>query len=76
MVIKKRQVSHMRQQLDKALDHLILLHKIETEKKKISGPINGKAIGLGIFLLGIFLLWGGLLYRYTVKILTNANVGD
>ncbi|MBD5512167.1 MAG: polysaccharide deacetylase family protein [Lachnospiraceae bacterium] len=66
----------MRQQLDKALDHLILIHKIETEKKRIPGPISGKAIGLGIFLLGILLLWGGFLYRYPVRILTNANVGD
>lgn len=66
----------MKQQIDKALDHLILIHKIETGKKKIPGPINGKAVGLGIFLLGILLVWGGLLCRYPVRILTSANVGD
>lgn len=73
---KKEQVPYMRQQIDKALDHLILIHKIETNKKKIPGSINGKAIGLGIFLLCLLLLWGGILYRYPVKILTSANVGD
>lgn len=75
MVIKKAQVRSMRQQIDKALDHLILIHKIETDKKKISGSISGKAVGFGIFLTGVLLLWGGLLYRYPVRIVTNANAG-
>lgn len=65
----------MKQQIDKALDHLIFIHNIETDKKKISGSINGKAIGLGIFLFSILLAWGGLLYRYPVRVLTSADVG-
>lgn len=66
----------MKQQIDKALDHLILIHNIETEKRKIPGPVNGKAVGLGIFLLCLMTLWGAMLYRYPVRILTSANVGE
>lgn len=47
----------MKRQLDKALDHLIALHKIE--ETKIPRPKLGKAVGLGIFLFGVMLLLFG-----------------
>lgn len=50
----------MTEQLNKALDHLIILHKIE--EKKFPSLKVGRALGLGIFLLGIGLFVGGALY--------------
>lgn len=64
----------MKQQLDKALDHLIVLHKIE--EKRIPSPELGKAVGLGIFLLGIMVFAGGLLQREPITIMTSATVGN
>lgn len=64
----------MRQQLDKALDHLIVLHKIE--EKRIPSPELGKAVGLGIFLLGALVLAGGLTGHAPISIMTSATVGN
>lgn len=66
-------MSFMKQQIDKALDHLIALHKIEEEK--IPSPGLGKAVGLGIFLLGILLFAGGAWGENPITISTSSTVG-
>lgn len=64
----------MKRQLDKALDHLIALHKIE--EKKIPSLRLGKAVGLGIFLLGILVLSGSLLKKAPITVITSSTVGN
>lgn len=64
----------MTMQVNKALDYLILLHRIED--KKIPSPRLGKAVGLGIFLLGVLLLAGGLMRQFPVTVFTSSRVGN
>lgn len=64
----------MTMQVNKALDHLISLHRIED--KRIPSQGLGKAVLLGIFLLGVLLLAGGLLRQLPVTITTSSRVGN
>ncbi|HKM33738.1 MAG TPA: polysaccharide deacetylase family protein [Lachnospiraceae bacterium] len=64
----------MREQLDKALDHLIALHNIEEKKTPSSGL--GKAVGLGVFLLGAILLISGVLRQTPISITASSTVGN
>lgn len=64
----------MKRKIDKALDHLIALHKIEEEK--IPRPGLGKAVGIGIFLLGVLLLAAGIIRYNPITIITSSTVGN
>lgn len=64
----------MNRRLEKAMDHLILLHKIE--ENKAPSPKLGKAVGLGIFLLGIPLAAGVLFNDYKQAVNVNAVVTE
>ncbi len=64
----------MREQLDKALDHLIALHKIEEKKTSSSGL--GKAVGLGAFLLVAILLVSGIVRQTPISITASSTVGN
>ncbi len=64
----------MKLQVNKALDHLISLHKIE--EKKVPSPRVGKAVGLGLFLLGGLLLLGGIIRQLPITITTSSTVGN
>ncbi len=64
----------MKRKIDKALDHLIALHKIE--EKKIPRPGLGKAVGIGIFLLGVLLLAAGIIRYNPITIITSSTVGN
>lgn len=44
----------MKQQLDKALDHLILLHRIEEKKLPTYGI--GKVLSFGVLVLGMLIM--------------------
>lgn len=63
----------MKQQIDDTLDYLIALHSIED--KKIPSRGLGKAVGLGIFLLGILLLAGEVFRHNPITIMTSSTVG-
>ncbi|MGN1149017.1 MAG: polysaccharide deacetylase family protein [Lachnospiraceae bacterium] len=63
----------MKQQIDKILDYLIVLHRIED--RKIPSQRLGKAVGLGIFLLGILIVAGGMLQQDPVTVTTSSTVG-
>ena len=63
----------MKQQIDATLDYLIALHSIED--RKIPSRRLGKAVGLGIFLLGILLLAGGVFQYNPITIMTSSTVG-
>lgn len=64
----------MRERLDKALDHLIALHNIEEKKTSSSGL--GKAVGLGVFLLGAIVLVSGVLRQTPISITASSTVGN
>lgn len=63
----------MKQQIDDTLDYLIALHSIED--KKIPSRGLGKAVGLGIFLLGILILAGEVFRHNPITIMTSSTVG-
>lgn len=63
----------MKEQLDKAMDHLIALHKIE--KEKTSNSDWGKALGFGVFLLGLLVICSGVLKLLPNAVAASSTVG-
>lgn len=64
----------MKQQLDKALDHLILLHRIE--EKKIPTYGIGKVLSFGVLVLGMLIMAEKISYRAPTAIAANATINS
>lgn len=65
-------VISMKEKVDEALDHLIAVHRIE--QKKIPSDGLEKAVKLGIFLLGTFIIFKGTTKLFPASISVNNNV--
>lgn len=64
----------MKEKVDAVLDHLIAVHRIE--QKKIPGKGLEKAVKLGIFLLGAFIIIKGAGRLFPDAVPTSSTVGD
>lgn len=64
----------MKEKVDAVLDHLIAVHRIE--QKKVSGKGLEKAVKLGIFLLGAFIILKGAGRLFPDAVPASSTVGD